>query len=97
MELQQDPVSIARFHLHPELVDIDNQQQAIVMLCPRCHDAISTLKISHYAIANGVDFGNPRLQFSKLTLVKEKLIVQGVILVSIIKLMEQTTSTLELV
>jgi hypothetical protein len=51
------------YHLHPELVDIDNAGTESVLLCPYCSDSVKNVnadplkRIPRYSIASGVDFG----------------------------------------
>ena len=45
------------WHLHPELVQHDSQEQPHVRLCPACHDSVAKGKIPPLSIANGIDFG----------------------------------------
>lgn len=87
-------VSLVMYHLHPELVDVQSEERITVMFFPPCQFSLRNQKIPRFSIANGVDFGCPRrLGLPNLTLVEETLIARGVLLVSIIKLTGQTTST----
>jgi hypothetical protein len=51
------------YHLHPELVDVDNAGTESVLLCPYCSDSVKNVnadplkRIPRYSIASGVDFG----------------------------------------
>ena len=46
------------FHLHPELVDIDQRTgNEYTLLCPKCWESIHDGKKPEFSIANGLDFG----------------------------------------
>jgi hypothetical protein len=51
------------FHLHPELVDIDNTGMESVLLCPYCSDSVKNVnanplkRIPRFSVAGSIDFG----------------------------------------
>ena len=45
------------FHLHPELVEIDEDSNESTLLCPICWKAIEKEEIPELSIAAGIDFG----------------------------------------
>ena len=47
-----------RFHLHPELVDFDENNEEVIRMCPTCFNCVVDKCIRpKLSIANGVDFG----------------------------------------
>ena len=46
------------YHLHPELVDVDNAGNEYTFLCPRCYKFHKNNTCYKLSIAAGVDFGN---------------------------------------
>ena len=46
------------YHLHPELVDIDDGGVEYTFLCPRCYKEYKEDKCYKLSIAAGIDFGN---------------------------------------
>jgi len=51
------------FHLHPELVDVDDSGVESVLLCTYCSDSVKNIdadrkkRVPRFSIANGIDFG----------------------------------------
>ena len=46
------------YHLHPELVNTDDEGQAYTPFCPECHKCLKKDEASKLSIAKGLDFGN---------------------------------------
>ena len=51
------------FHLHPELVDINNNGMVSVLLCPYCRDSVKNVnadpmkRVPTFSIVSGINFG----------------------------------------
>ena len=46
------------YHLHPELIDVDNSGKESTYFCPRCYKSYEDNTCYKLSIAAGVDFGN---------------------------------------
>ena len=69
------------YHLHPELVDVDdNTGQVSTTLCSTCEGIVSKCEIPPLSIAAGLDFGNPsRIQELTPLNLHEKYCLQPIV------------------
>ena len=88
----QDPRTLRRFHLHPELVDQANEQRPTTRLCSSCARALREGKRPKWSIAAGVDYGAAsRLGLQPLTLPEQVVLARVRLFVTVLKLRGHST------
>jgi hypothetical protein len=63
------------YHLHPELVDTDENGNKSCLVCPRCYDSMKDRIVPSMSIAGGVDFGYYRRLGLELPNLHEEVII----------------------